>query len=210
MTRKFLLAPLALSLLNVGAALADVAPKETFQEKIPVKEPEVQKQAQPECGWTARLSAGVPVWFFDKEDAQAAAGLYIDAAPCDLPLKLRVGVEGRHIDIDQDGAENYAEAPGKATKITFIRIPFAAEYVYQIDQGWNWYTGGGPDLIRTANDLSDFTVGLHLSTRLEYEFENQIAVALEGGYMWSEVERHDKGDISLDGAYVLPTIGYRF
>ena len=199
------------ALLSVAGAYADAPPDEQYRERIPVQEQAVAptQASANDCGWGARLSAGVPVWFFDDESTSAGAGAYLDVFPCETPINLRIGIEGRHIDIDQPGAEQYAEWPGKTTELTYIRIPMAVEYVMPLAENANWYIGGGPDLIRTANDLSDFAVGAHVATRLGYDFENNISVAIEGGYMWAEVD--DGGpDINLDGAYVLPTVGYRF
>ena len=120
------------------------------------------------------------------------------------------------MDLTESGSEYYAEWIDKDPRITFIRIPFSAEWMIPLGEGATpqegamLYLGLGPDLIRTANDLSDFTVGLHLSGRLGYEFENNWLLAVEGGYMWSEVSDRGGPDVSLDGAFVIPTIGYRF
>lgn len=208
---------LAAALLSVSAAFADMPAKEQFKEQIPVREP-VKQQPLPEpvakveecCGWDFRLSAGVPVYFFKDEDTTATGGMYLDAFPCSVPINLRVGGEVRHMQLEQDGSEDYAEWPGKSTHITYVRVPFAVEYVQPLFKQTNLYLGGGPDIISTANDLTDTTVGGHLGGRLQYEWENHISLAVESGYMWGRVSESGESKMNLDGAYIIPTIGYRF
>ena len=161
--------------------------------------------------WGSGISVGVPNYFFDKQDNEVGAGAYFDFYPCDKEyLNFRIGVEGSHIGVDEPGSEQYAEFPGKSTRLTFIRIPISAEYVVPFSDNGRVYLGVGPDLVRTANDLSDFTVGLHLSGRAEYSISSHWRLAVEGGYMWSEVSDDNGPDINLDGAYVIPTVGYQF
>jgi len=204
---KILLAFLAVMLVS-GVVFADIAPKEEFKEKIPVVEPEVPVVMET-CSWGARFSAGVPVWFFRDEDTAASGGVYLDVFPCELPINLRVGAEVRHMGISQDNALAYVEQGEKEAKITYVRIPISAEYFVSLMDRTSLYLTIGPDLVRTANDISDFTVGMHLGARLMYEFENNISLSVEGGYMWAEV-KDDGPKVNLDGAYIIPTIGYRF
>ncbi|NLF25511.1 MAG: carbohydrate porin [Deltaproteobacteria bacterium] len=51
---------------------------------------------------------------------------------------------------------------------------------------------------------------MHLGLRLMYEFENNISISLDGGYMWAKVKDDNGPKVNLDGAYVIPTLGYRF
>lgn len=201
-------------LLCVSVALADMPGKEQFKEKIAVREPVKQLQepvaVKPSCGWDARISGGVPVYFFSKEDTKTTGGVYMDVFPCTVPLNLRIGAEVRHMPLDQNNSAEYAEWPGKQTRISYIRIPLAVEYVHPVAEKTNLYLGGGPDIIHTANDLTDTTVGLHLGGRLQYEWENRLSVAVEGGYMWGHVSDRGNDNMTLDGAYVIPTVGYRF
>lgn len=169
-----------------------------------------ETEAYEDCGgWGTRLSAGVPVWMFDKEDTDLGGGIYLDTYSCCHPINLRVGAEVGHIDLSQGSALANAEFPGKEVNATFVRIPFAAEYVHSLGDSTQLFVGGGPDIINTANDVSDTNVGLHLSARLHHQISNHFGVALEGGYMWGEVDG-EGGDIELDGAFVVPTVVYSF
>jgi|GEM_PF-4476708 len=161
------------------------------------------------CQWKTRLSLGVPVWFFDEEDNQAGAGGYLDFWRTDIPLNFRVGIEGRHMDLHQESAEYAREWFDKTTQISFYRIPFSLEYMHGLTESMTLYFGGGPDIIRTANDISEGTVGMHLSSRLHYAFTQRWGMALEAGYMWGEIDGQD-GDIVLDNAFVVPTLTYTF
>lgn len=195
-----------------GAALADAPASERFEERIPVGEPApvaMPPKEMSSCGWGTRVSVGVPVWFFDDEDTEVGAGGYLDVFNCDMPLNFRVGVEGTHMNVNQPGSAAIQEAPNKEAELSFYRIPFALEYMTPVMEATTLYLGLGPDLIRTANDLSEFTVGMHLSARVLYEFDNNFGVGVEGGYMWGEVDG-PAGDINLDNAFVIPTVSYRF
>jgi opacity protein-like surface antigen len=161
------------------------------------------------CQWKSRLSLGVPVWFFDEESDLPGAGAYLDFWRTDIPLNFRVGFEGRHMYLSQESAEYAMEWFDKTTRISFYRIPFALEYMHGLTESTTLYLGGGPNVIRTANDISDWSVGMHLSGRLHYGFNDRWGVALEAGYMWGEIDGQD-GDIVLDNAFVTPTLTYTF
>lgn len=195
-----------------GVSVADAPASESFEERIPVGEPEpvAMDRAASDCGWGTRASLGVPVWFFEDEDTEVGAGGYLDFYPCDMPLNLRVGIEGVHMNLDQPNAASIAEAPGKSPEISFYRIPFAVEYVMPLMEATDLYLGLGPDLIRVANDTSDWSVGMHLSARLAYDLGNNFGLGLEGGYMWGEVDNNTGDDIKLDNAFVIPTLSYSF
>ena len=199
------------SVLLMGVALpafADAPPVEDFQERIAIQDP-YQPVAAEESGWNVRLSPGVTVWFFDDEGTEVGPALYMDVYPTDMPLNLRIGVEGVHMDATQDSALPAAEWPGKDPRLSFFRIPLAIEYVMALDEATNLYLGGGPDIFRTANDLSDWALGAHVGARLGYSFTESWGVSVEGGYMWGEVEA-DGAKAKLDGAYVSPLLTYTF
>lgn len=189
-----------------AAAPAPVAPA----AERPVKmEPVVMDDNEELCEWKYRLSPAVPVWFFEDEDTRPAAGLYIDAWRTDLPWNFRVGVEGRHMNLDQDAAQFGREWIDKTTRVTYMRIPFAVEYMDSIGKDTTWFIGGGPDIIHLANDISETDVGGHIGTRLHYGFNDNWGVSLEAGYMWARLD--GEGDkINLDGAYVTPALAYTF
>jgi hypothetical protein len=199
------------SLLSLsGLVYADNLRKDTFEERIPIPAEEVPEQIVDDCsGVNFGLSAGVPTWFFDNEDSHTGAGLYGDIRPKCAPLNVRLGIEGRHVDFYQPGALEAAEWPGKTPELTFIRIPLSIEYVADIGENTHWFAGLGPDLIHVANDVSDTSVGFHLSTRAQYDITKSVNVALEAGYMWGEVSGPG-ADIELDTAYLTPQVGVTF
>lgn len=170
----------------------------------------VETKNEMECDWGVRLAGGLPIWFFEKEGNIPGAGAYIDTFNTNENINLRVGVEGREMFLGQDVAQSAAEFPGKGTKITYLRIPFSAEYILPTGmESTDLFLGGGPDIVHTANDIGSTTVGGHLSARLNYAFYDGWGVALEAGYMWGEANRPGK-DVNLDGAYITPTINYTF
>lgn len=197
----------------VGEAVADRPAREEFRETIPGREPPPLVRTEPlpvdSAEWKFRLSPGVTVWFFDKEDDTAGPALFMDFWRTDIPVNWRVGIEGRHLDLEQPSSDAIAEFPGKTPEITFIRIPFSVEYIMPLWDNTDLYLGGGPDIIHTANDLSETEVGGHLAARLHYAFNERWGAAVEGGYLWAQVDG-PAGDIELDGAYVTPQVSYTF
>ncbi len=191
------------------SAMAD-QPAPEYKERVPVAaETAAPREELEVCNWRTRLSPGVATYFFTEEDTLAAPALHFDVWNTETPLNYRVGIEGRHMHLGQDGAEDYQEFSDKTTNITFIRIPFALEYIMPVDENFTLYLGGGPDLIRTANDLSDFTVGGHLGARMQYDIDEKWGLAVEAGYFWAEVD--DGGsDMELDAAYITPLVTYTF
>jgi hypothetical protein len=181
----------------------------------PEPEPVVYREPVPaveeDCGCTpnARVSAGVPIWFFNEENNLAGAAAALDVWCDEAPINLRVGVEGRHMYLGQDAARFAQEFDGKTPRITFIRIPFAAEYMFKAGESTTAYLGGGPDIIHTANDVSETSVGMHLSGRLHYAITKEVGVSLEAGYMWGRIDGEGE-DIKLDNAFVTPMLGYQF
>lgn len=214
--RRGLLVLAVLAFFSVSDARADRPAKEEFRERIPTQEPAVQQrqavERRDESEWKVRLSPGVTVWFFDKEDNEVGAAAYMDFWRTDLPWNFRVGVEGAHIDLEQDNAAGLEDGPGREPRISYFRIPFSVEYMMPVAENTTWYIGGGPDILHTANDLEETEVGMHLGTRVNYAFDEHWGVAVEGGYMWGDVKTPGDtgGDLQLDGWYVTPTVGYVF
>ena len=190
---------------------ADVVPKSDFQERVNIPRQEVPaaKPIAAACGMNARLSGGLPIWFFDEEDTVAGGGAYMDIWDCEYPLNFRVGAEIRHMDLDQNAAAGNAEFPGKTVEITYVRIPLAVEYMTPVYDDTTLYLGVGPDIINAANDVSDTSVGMHLGARLHYAFDENWGAAVEAGYMWGEFDGN-AGDIDMDGAYLTPQVSYTF
>src|SRR5262249_4026960 len=127
----------------------------------------------------------------------------------DMPVNFRVGVEGRHLFLGQEPAKFAMQNPDDTTRVTYIRIPFSIEYMRPVAEDVTWYIGGGPDIIHTANDIEDTNVGMHLSTRLHYGFNEHWGAAIEAGYMWGDVDG-DSADVEFDNAFITPTLTYTF
>lgn len=205
-----------ISLAGVNSARADQPPPEKFRERIPVEQPaapkqEVSQKVVEEGGWGVRLAPGVTTYFFSDESNLPAPALYMDVFNRDWPLNFRMGVEGRHMFLSQDEAAAASDGPGRTPRITYIRIPFALEYVMPVAENTKLFLGGGPDIVHVANDIEDTTVGGHLGGRLQQNFDEHWGVAVEGGYMWAEVDGDNNvKNVSLDGAYITPTLTYTF
>lgn len=176
----------------------------------PIAESPEAVAEEPCCEWGNRIAAGVPVWSFQEEDTEVGGGLYFDIYPCDYPLNFRIGAEVNHMDLDQPNAASSAEFDGRKVNITFVRIPFAIEYAAALAERTSLFVGGGPNIIRTANDVSDTSVGMHLSARILQNFSDHFGIALEAGYMWGEVNDDGGGDIDLDNTFIIPTLTYTF
>lgn len=183
---------------------APIAEAKPVQAPARIVEPAIEP-----CDWRWRLSPGGTVWFFKDENNLFGPALYADVWRTDIPLNYRMGVEGRHMYLGQEAADFAREAPDKTTRVTFIRIPFAVEYMHRVNQTTTWFLGGGPDILHTANDLEDTSVGGHLGSRLHYAFNDRWGMAIEGGYMWGRVDGLNE-DVKLDNAYVTPTLSYTF
>ena len=183
----------------------------------PVAAPVVKAVPQPvhveqECGCTDhyRLSGGLPIAFFAKESDLPMPGAALEFWCDELPINFRIGVEGRHMFLGQDNAEFAREAPDKTTRVTYIRIPLSAEYMAPLDEDTTLYVGGGPDIVVTANDISETGAGMHLSSRVHYAFTEELGVSLEAGYMWAGVDGQGGHNIRLDSAFVSPMLTYTF
>ncbi len=207
--------------LLASNGLADGMPEDAPAKKVarpapPQEAPKQQPAVAPVqtidddwCEWKFRLSPGATVWFFDKESTLLGPAAFLDFWRTDYPINYRIGVEGRHMYLGQPEADFAREYFDKTTHITFIRIPFAVEYMHTVNDNTTWYLGGGPDIIHTANDLSDTNVGMHLGTRLHYAFNEKWGMAIEAGYMWGDVDG-EGADVKLDNAYITPTLTYSF
>lgn len=172
--------------------------------------PMAMMEDQTECDWHVRVAGGLPIWFFDEESNLAGPGAYVDIFNEKMRINLRLGVEGRHMFLGQDAAQGASEFSGKATKITYLRIPFSVEYIVPAAiAGGDLFLGGGPDIVHTANDIESTAVGGHLSARVNYALYGAWSVAFEGGYMWGNADRPGE-NVSLDGAYVTPSVNYTF
>lgn len=193
----------------VNTSWADRPAKEEFRERAPVAaDKKAEQRAATE--WKHRLSPGVNVWMFDDEDSEVAPALHYDFWNTDTPLNYRVGVEGAHLDLEQDNAAGLADGPGREPRVTFVRIPFAVEYRHALGDALTWYIGGGPDLNIFANDASDTQVGGHLGTRLGWNFDEHWGISVDAGYMWANIDESETGDVNLDGAYISPLMNYTF
>lgn len=195
------------------------APVAAPARKSPVTaQPEATRQqtapaplAEEPCGWGNRFSAGVPVWMFDEEASDAGGGVYFDLYHCCLPLNLRVGAEVTHMDANQESALSAAEwNDGRDANLTFVRIPFAIEYVYSFNDSTRVFLGGGPDIIHTANDITETSVGAHLSARFMRDLTERFGIAVEAGYAWARVDTEEAGDVVLDNAFIVPSLVYTF
>lgn len=195
--------------VNVGDALADRPAKEEFRERA-AEQPREQRPVAQSSDWGVRLSPGVSVWMLDEEDTETAPALHLDVWRKDLPWNFRVGVEGQHVDLEQEEAAGLADGPGRQPRVTFVRIPFAVEYKHEINRTWAAYFGGGPDINVFANDASTTEVGAHLGARIHYAFNDHWGISVDGGYMWARIDEDDSSKVDLDGAYVTPLLTYTF
>lgn len=194
---------------TLPAPVAEPAPEPVVYRERPAAAAAVEE----DCGCTpnARISAGVPMWFFNQENSElAGAGAALDVWCDEAPVNLRVGVEGRHMYLSQESAQFAREFDDKTPRITFIRIPFAAEYMFKVGDATTAYLGGGPDIIHTANDISETSVGMHVSGRLHHAITKEIGVSLEAGYMWGSIDGQNGDNIKLDNAFITPMLGYQF
>ena len=198
------------------AAVAAPAP---VQQVVPAPQPVIMREEPAavveedgSCGCgNVRTSLGLPIYFFSQESSNLpAAGAALDYWCDEIPLNFRVGVEGRHMYVGQSSADYAREWPTKTTRITYMRIPFAVEYMHSLAEGTTGYIGGGPDIVTTANDFSETGVGMHLSSRVHYAFTDHVGVSLEAGYMWASVDGQGGRPVRFDGAFVTPMLAYTF
>jgi hypothetical protein len=195
---------------KVVAKPAAIEPAPVIEKKLAPK-PVAQVEEDCEgCTFNSRVSFGVPVAFFNQEEKNLPlAGMAVDFWCNELPLNVRVGVEGRHMYLSQDSAQYGREWEDKTTRVTYLRIPFSFEYKHDLSKTSSFYIGAGPDIIHTANDITETAVGMHVSARLYQEVYKSFGVSLEAGYMWGSLDGED-GDIKLDNAYVTPMLSYTF
>ena len=154
------------------------------------------------------ISGGVNVFYFNCEDTMVAPSLMVDYQPdSSLPINLRLGVEGGSLD-----AEQYYHTPESQffqdkLDLSFIRVPLSIEYILKSSEDTKAFIGGGPSLLMIDGDsdvggvdVDDTDVGLHLAVRVQQAVSDNIAVSLEGGYLFSEMEA-DNSDFDAEGAY---------
>ena len=170
--------------------------KEMMEDKVAMEESFEETES------ALTLAAGINVLYFDCEDTTVAPGIFADYRPdSELPVNIRLGVEGTEVDVDQfDFGLNAAAAAG--TDFNFIRIPLSVEYVMDVAEETKVFIGGGPDLIDISGDYDDTIVGLHLGARVQQDITERIGVSLGAGYLFAEADADDfDEDLDLDGAY---------
>lgn len=207
------LATVATAQSRTNKVYGDVVPADRLDERIPVpaeRREDSRAAAVRESGWGMRVSPGLTVHMFDEEDTDVAGAVFFDVWERETPLNFRVGAEVGHMDFDQDNAVGSFEAGRDKAEVTYVRIPFAVEYIVPVADEMNLYLGGGPDILTSANDVDDTSVGGHLGARLGYDFADNWGVAVEAGYQWNELEGRDGKDLDLDGAYISPLLTYTF
>lgn len=216
----------ALVLSIPGIATADAPPSEEFRERIPVEERQEERhrermeqeeeamkrsgEAEPE--WIIGFSPVVTMNFFDEDRERPNYGFHVNVRKSDIPLNLRVGVEGSDFNSEQDAFSSTAVAQGRApfeTDITYLRFPIAVEYYMELSDRTNLYVGPGYNLIR-IDDLEDENgSGLHVSGRIGWEIlEDQLELTAEGGYMWTEDLETTGGDVDFSGPFVSGGLTY--
>ena len=178
-------------------------------EEIPaaVEEPEPEPEPEPlatyeeqESGLIFSLGAGVNVLYFDCEDTRVAPGVYADVRGENAPVNIRLGFEGTNFESEQKrftaGSPFFNDDP----EVNFYRVLGSLEYVAELADDLSLFIGGGPDLIRVNGDVDDTTVGGHLSSRLQKNITESINLAVEGGYLWADID--EKGeDLELDSFF---------
>ena len=184
------------------------APEVMEKKMMDVEEPEEVSLEEDGSGPSLALSAGVNVLYFDCEDTSVAPGIFADYRPsADLPVNIRLGVEGTEIDaaeqFDFRGGSSFALGSEDSNPdFTFIRIPLSVEYVKDVSEDTKVFVGGGPDLISISGDESDTLVGLHLGARVQKDITDNIGVSLGAGYLFAEGDVGDADeDLDIDSAY---------
>lgn len=216
----------AMILSFAAAAHADAPPPEQFRERIPVqerveqrrverermREPHERTMKSDESGWIFGVSPVVTVNFFDEDRERPNYGLHFNARHSDVPLNLRIGVEGSDFDSEQDAlVQTWLDAGGgePGPDITYLRFPVAVEYWMPLGERGNLYAGPGYNLIRMDDLVEDTVSGLHVSGRLGYEIiEDSLELTAEGGYLWTEDLETPNGDVDFSGAFVQGGMTY--
>ena len=154
------------------------------------------------------IAGGLNVLFLTCEDTAVAPSIMLDYQPSkDLPLNIRAGAELGSIDGEQFFFTPESQFFQDNLDLTVVRIPVSLEYVTPIGEGTKFFIGGGPDLMVVSGDadnsgvdVDDTDVGLHLSARVQQQITDGIALSLEGGYLWAELDAEGE-DLDLDSAF---------
>ena len=188
-------------LLLTSVAIADEPGREEFQERIPLPPTdEVPVPAAAEDDWIFGVHGGVTVFTLADEHTQVGPALFVDARSTAVPLNLRVGVEGTHVNLEQDRVVNLPGI-GANPDVDYVRVPFAIEYYTDLCPKSTLFIGGGPDIISINGVSSDGDVGAHLGARVLQKITDTFGVSLEAGYQWADLDIY--GDpVDLDGAYI--------
>ena len=224
------------SLLFVGSALVAVpsafaggcAPgqpcyeqyqtKKRMKDKAAMAEKTMEKHAMKkekaammdkDSDYSLNLSTGVNVLYFDCQDATVAGGVYADVRKADLPVNFRVGVEVSHLNATEHAFTPSSSFAGEEPDFTFVRIPFAVEYVAPVAEDTELFLGGGPDIIHVSGNGADGNVGGHLEARIVKEIGENLNASFSTGYLWSSADVGTER-LGLNSAYTGAAIGYRF
>lgn len=191
-------------------APAVVAPAPIPEEVQEAPTPAPVAMKEKDGGLVLGLSAGVNVLTFKCEDTHVAPALYLDAGHDDLPLNMRLGVEG----VDLADSEQYKHTPEsewfqEEPNFTLIRLPLSLEYVQAIGEKTQVLVGGGPDLLILSGEANDTTVGFHLGARIRQALTDSLGVSVGGGYLWGEADVRSE-HYDLESAYIGTDLSYRF
>lgn len=189
---------------------APVAPPPEPVRQKPMSEPEPEPMVKETGGLEFGIAAGFNVLFFDCEDTHVAPALYVDAKHSDVPLNLRLGVEG----VDLADSEQYKYTPEsqwfqEEPNFSLIRLPLSLEYVHSLAEKTELLVGGGPDLLILGGEAHDTTVGVHLGARVRQALSDSLGVSAGGGYLWGEGDVRNE-DYDLGSAFVGADLSYRF
>jgi len=189
--------------------------EEFIQERAPVEVPTpVPPLEEPvaldvESGdFGLGIAGGVNVLFLNCEDTAVAPSIMVDYQPdSELPLNIRTGVELGSIDGEQFFFTPESQFFQDKVDLSVVRIPVSLEYVKPVSEQTKLFFGGGPSLLvvtgdadNSGIDVDDTDVGWHLAARVQQQVTDWIAVSLEGGYMFAELDAEGE-DLDLDSAF---------
>ncbi len=154
------------------------------------------------------IAGGVNLLYLNCEDTTVLPSLMVDYQPdADLPINLRLGVEGGKLDAEQGYYTPSSQFFMDKIDTTLIRVPLSVEYIHPVGEETKVFMGGGPSLLMIDGDadnsgieVDDTDVGLHLGARVQQAISDNIAVSLEGGYMFAEMDAAGD-DFDLNGAF---------
>lgn len=178
----------------------------------PTPEPLAMIDEDSDAGSRFGIAAGVNVLYFDCEETEVAPGIFVDYQPsADLPINLRLGVEGTSV----GGAEQFRFREDTAftedPDFTLVRIPLSIEHITEISEDLRFFIGGGPELIDVSDDVDDTLVGLHLGARVQQQFTDSLGVSVGAGYIFAEADDDTTGEeVDLDSAFTGVHLTYGF